>query len=141
MLEDRRVSHRVKLAALWASLMLCYIYCDYFELYQPGKLQSMLAGRLGPIGPATQGSLLAASVLLAVPALMIGLCTLLPVRICRAANVALGALYTLVMAAVLPGTWYYFKMFGAIEICISAAIAWLAFKWPTTNVPAASNDA
>ena len=71
-LEDRIVSHRVKLAALWASLMLCYIYCDYFELYQPGKLQSMLAGRLGPIGPTTQASLLAASVLLAVPALMIG---------------------------------------------------------------------
>jgi len=139
-LEDQRVGHRVKLAALWASLTLCYIYCDYFELYQPGKLQSMLVGVFGPIGPSTQGTLLGASALLAAPALMIALCTLLPLQVCRVANAALGILYTIVMLAVIPGTWYYYKMFAVIEIGLSLSIAWLAFKWPKA-APAAPQSA
>ena len=48
---------RLKLSALWASLTFCYLYGDYFGLYKPGKLQHMLDGA-GPMGPATQGSLL-----------------------------------------------------------------------------------
>ena len=43
--EDIRVHVRFKLFALWTSVMFCYIYGDYFELYQPGKLPAMLAGR------------------------------------------------------------------------------------------------
>ena len=40
----------MKLSALWASTMFCYIYCDYFELYVPGKLDGMLQGKIGPLG-------------------------------------------------------------------------------------------
>jgi len=137
-LDDTPVSVRMKLSLLWASVMLCYIYCDYFELYQPGKLQSMLSGQFGPLGPTTQATLLGASALLAAPALMVALSTVLPARICRVANIVLGAFYTLVMLAVIPGTWYFFKMFAVIEICLSLSIAWLAFAWPESTGPATS---
>jgi hypothetical protein len=70
-LRDVNVDIKLKLSALWASVTLCYLYCDYFELYQAGKLQSMLAGQLEPLGPASQGVLLGVSVLLSLPALMI----------------------------------------------------------------------
>ena len=43
-LEDIKVPVRYKLSAMWASVMFCYIYVDYFELYVPGKLQGMLDG-------------------------------------------------------------------------------------------------
>ena len=49
-LENANVNVRVKLAALWASVMFCYIYADYFGLYVPGKLQGMLEGKMGPLG-------------------------------------------------------------------------------------------
>jgi hypothetical protein len=44
--------------------MFCYAYGDIFWLYQPGKLQEMLAGRMRPFG---QGALVAVSVSMAVP--------------------------------------------------------------------------
>ena len=129
-LEDHEVSHRLKLSALWASLTLCYLYCDYFELYQPGKLTSMLAGQFGPMGPTSQTVLLVASALLALPAVMIALCTLLSLRVCRVMNMVLGVVYTLIMLAVIPGAWLYYKMFAIIEIGLSLSIAWLAYRWP-----------
>lgn len=57
-LDDRRIPVRLKLSLLWSSLMFCYIYGDYFGLYQPGKLQQMIDGQMGPLGPTTQGVLL-----------------------------------------------------------------------------------
>ena len=56
-LLDPPLPRRLVLSALWASLTFCYLYGDYFGLYKPGKLQHMLDGA-GPVGPATQGSLL-----------------------------------------------------------------------------------
>jgi len=37
--QDITVPVRFKLFALWVSVLFFYIYGDYFELYQPGKLQ------------------------------------------------------------------------------------------------------
>ena len=52
-LQDSKVDGKVKLAALWAATMFCDIYGDYFELYVPGKLSSMLDGKMPPLGPVT----------------------------------------------------------------------------------------
>jgi len=79
MFEDVKVPTRLKLSALWAALMFCYVYGDYFGLYQPGKLQSMLQGD-GPLGPTSQGTLVALSILMAIPSLMVFLPIMLPAR-------------------------------------------------------------
>ncbi len=59
MLEDVKVPIRLKLSALWAALMFCYVYGDYFGLYHPGQLQSTLRGD-GPVArsahPRTAGA-------------------------------------------------------------------------------------
>ena len=36
-----------RIAALWASAMMCYIYGDIIALLVPGHLQGVLEGRLG----------------------------------------------------------------------------------------------
>lgn len=43
-LEEPQVNVKLKLAALWASVMFCYLYGDYFELYVPEKVDSLLTG-------------------------------------------------------------------------------------------------
>lgn len=43
-LEDFKINIRIKLSALWTSVMFCYIYGDYFELYVPEKVQGLLNG-------------------------------------------------------------------------------------------------
>ncbi|MFS1525239.1 hypothetical protein ACL7TT_14205 [Microbulbifer sp. 2304DJ12-6] len=41
-LKDIKILTRIKLSALWTSVMFCYIYDDYLELNVPGKMQNML---------------------------------------------------------------------------------------------------
>ena len=125
--------------ALWASVTLCYFYCDSVELYQPGKLQSMLAGEMGPLGAATQGVLLGVSVLMSVPAVMVFLGVALPARASRVANLVFGLVSTLIMLVLLPGVWRYYQYFATVEIALTGTAVWLAWHWPAA--PAVPADA
>jgi hypothetical protein len=129
-LQDSKIPVRLKLSALWASLMFCYIYGDYFGLYQPGKLQGMLEGRMGPLGPTTQGVLLGTSVLMAIPAVMVFLSLVLTPGLDRWANIILGAFFTVIMLITMPGSWVFYVFFGVVEVALSILIVWHAWKWP-----------
>lgn len=129
-LEDLQVPIKLKLAGLWTSLMFCYIYGDYFGLFQAGNLQDMLQGKMGPLGPATQGVLLGTSALLALPALMIFLSLAMKPTINRWVNIVLGVFYALVMLVSMPGAWWFYLFFGVIEIVLSLLIVWYAWMWP-----------
>lgn len=129
-LDDPKVNVKLKLAALWASLMFCYVYGDYFGLYVPGKLAGMLAGRMDPLGAVTQGVLLGTSAMMAVPALMVCLSLLLRPVPSRWANVALGLVYAAIMLMTMPGAWTFYLIFGVIEVALSLAIVWTAWRWP-----------
>ena len=64
--EDIRVHVRLKLFALWSSVMFFYIYGDYIELYEPGRLQEMIAGRM-PFAAISQEVLLRMAGVMVVP--------------------------------------------------------------------------
>ena len=128
-LEDLKIHVRLKLFALWCSVMFFYIYGDYFELYQPGKLQGMLAGS-GPFGRVSQAVLLGMSTIMIVPSLMPFLSLVLPPRINRLLNIAFGALYTTVMVLAIRGAWHFYLFYGLIEIALTLLIVWYAWTWP-----------
>ncbi len=128
-LDDVKVHVKIKIAALWASVMFCYIYADYFDLYRPGALQGMLQGKMGPLGPVTQGVLLGTAAVLAIPSLMIFLSLILKPNINRWTNIILGALYTLINLTNLMSSWAFYVFFGVVEIFITALIAWYALSW------------
>lgn len=130
-LSDFKLHTKLKLSLLWVSTVFCYIYCDYFELYVPGKLQGMLQGTMAPIGPVTQGGLLATSVLLAIPSVLIFLSVALPPRISRWLNIAFGLFYTLMMALLaFKAHWYFYKFFASLEALLTALVVWYAWTWP-----------
>jgi hypothetical protein len=132
-LQSFDVPTPVKLSAAWAATVLCYIYCDYFALYVPGKLQGVMEG-IGPFGPVSQGSLLAAGVLLIIPGVMVFLCVVTRSVVSRVLNIALGAGYTILMLLLAFTTrWYFYKLFAVVEALLTAAIAWMAWKWPKLN--------
>lgn len=128
-LHDIQIHVRYKLSALWAALMFCYIYGDYFGLYVPGKLKGMIGGE-GPVGPISQGSLTGTALLLALPGMMVALSLLLPPNLCRWLNVLLGMFYTAVMLITMPGAWAFYITLGVIEILLSLSISVLALRWP-----------
>lgn len=130
MLEDYRAPAKVKLAALWASTMFCYVYGDYFGLYVAGSLAQMNRGIMGPLGQATPGILTATSLMMAVPSLMVALSLLLPARICRWTCIAFGLLYTAIMAITFPGSELFYKVLAVIEMTLTLAIAIVAVRWP-----------
>ena len=128
-LEDLKIPVRMKLSALWVSMMLLYIYADILSLFRPGQVEEMLAGQMGPL-PVTQGSLLTASILMMIPAVMVFLSLVLKPKAVRWANIILGALYTLINISNLIGeTWVYYISFGVVEIALTLLIIWQSWKW------------
>ena len=129
-LEDTEVSVRLKLAALWTSVMFCYVYGDYFELYVPGKLQEMLKGEMA-LGTVTQGMLVGTAILMAIPSLMIFLSIALPAAVSRWFNVGAGLFYATIMLLILVnGAWAFYMLFAAIEIILTLLVVWYAWRWP-----------
>ena len=131
MLENPKVNIKIKLAALWTSVLFCYVYGDYFELYVPEKVESLLTGNNILDSPT---KLLIASLVLAIPAMMIALSVLLNPKVNRILNVLFGTIFTLMMlfigiTSITP--WYSFYVFLAfIESLITFSIVWFAWKWP-----------
>jgi uncharacterized protein DUF6326 len=119
-----------KLSAGWAATVLCYIYCDHFALYVPGKIQGILEGA-GPFGPVSQWTLLGAGILLIIPSAMVFLSVLLPARASRLPSLIFGVIYTLLMGLLAVMTeWFFYKVFAAVEAILTGAIVWIAWKWP-----------
>ena len=128
-LEDVQLPVKLKLAALWTSVMFLYIYADYFGLFVPGALQSMLDGRMGPLGPTTQGVLIGTSVMLAIPSLMIFLSVALSPNLNRWLNIAMGVIYTLIICITM-WSWYFYILYGVLEITLTGLVVWYAWRWP-----------
>ncbi len=129
-LEDAKIPVKIKLSALWTSLMLCYVYGDYFGLYRPGKLEAMINGKMGPLGSITQNVLIGTSVMMAIPALMVFLALVMKPALSRWVNGTLGLAYAAIMVLTMPGAWRFYQLLGVIEILLSLTILGLAVKWP-----------
>lgn len=128
------VNTRVKLAAAWAALIALYIYADFLSLYRPGQVDEVRRGVLGPF-EVSQATLVMASLIVMIPALMIVLALVLPRGVNRPLNLTLAILYTLVNISNLVGeSWVYYFLFGIAEIAITAYIFFTAWRWPRTGL-------
>lgn len=137
-LKDFEVPVKLKLSALWIAVMFCYIYGDYFGMYVPGALESMLDGQMGPLGPTTQAVLLGTTALMVVPCLMPFLSLLLKPSVNRPVNVFFGIVYSVVMLVTMPGAWMFYQALGVVEILLTLLVAWYAWTWP--RVPAVTRE-
>ena len=128
--EDLKINVKIKLSALWASVMFCYIYADYFGLYKPGKLQAILNGRFFGL-QTTQGVLLGASLMLAIPSVMVFLSVALPSVVNRWLNIVAGAVYTAIILKTM-WVWAFYIFYGVIEVSLTSLVVWYAWRWPKT---------
>lgn len=130
-LKDFDVNIKIKLAALWTATTFCYLYGDYFELYTPGKIKSLISGENVLASPTI---LFIASAILAIPPLMIFLSLVLKPRLNKMLNIIFGLLFTIMMVLIAISSltpWYTFYVFLAIiEATLTFIIVWKAFKWP-----------
>lgn len=129
-LEDIKVSVKLKLAALWTSLMFLIIYLDYFHLYMPGSLKDLIAGKVF-VFDITQGFLLIALAIVAIPALMIFLSVALPPKVNRWINIIIAAVNIPLILFNLAGeAWLHMVVGAVVEVVLLCLIIRYAWKWP-----------
>ena len=133
-LKDFEVNTKIKLAGLWISVVFCYLYGDYFELYTPEKVEGMLAGNSGLDSPL---KLLLASIMMTIPALMVFLSLSLKPGLNRWLNIIFGSIFTLIMLLIAIGSvtpWYTFYVYLAlVESVLTFLIVRMAIQWPKTS--------
>jgi len=129
--EDFKVNTKIKLSALWTSVMFCYIYGDYFSLYVPKKVEEFINGETLLDSPV---KLFLAAILMTIPALMIFASVVLEPKINRWLNIIFGIFYTSIMLLIAFTTvslwWSFYVFLALIESILTAAIVWFAVKWP-----------
>jgi len=130
-LEDFKFNIKIKLSALWTSVTLCYLYGDYFELYVPKKVEGLVSGVNMLDSPL---KLFIASLLLAIPAVMVFLSIVLKPSLNRWLNIVFGIFFTIFVALVGVSSispWRAFYVFLAIiEVLITSTIVAYAWNWP-----------
>lgn len=128
-LEDMKVDVKLKIAALWTSFMFLYIYVDYFHLYMPGSLESILAGKVY-VFDITYIFILVAMTFVIIPALMIFLSVALPAKANRWTNIVMAIVYIPYMLFNLAGeAWLHMYLAAAVEVALLCLVIYYAWKW------------
>ena len=133
-LTNYNVDNKIKLAALWTSLMFLYIYADFFQLMTPEKLEKMIDLQT-PMGPTSPQILVIFSLILIVPSTMIFLSIFLKPLINKWLNISIAALYAsisiLIIFSTLGSEWHkFYILFNLVEVFVFAMIIYQAWKWP-----------
>ena len=133
LLSDLTVPVRLKLSALWVSVMFCYIYGDLFGFFRRDILNDIISGKVRYIG--TQGGLLAAAIVMSIPSVMVFLSLILKSTLNRWLNIILGILYTIIILITMPHAWMYYLYLGIVEAVLTLLIVWFAWTWPKQETP------
>lgn len=123
------VNVRIKLSALWASMLFVFAYVDLFSLYRSDVRADLDAGEVG--GFTVDGPfLLATTAYVVIPALMVFAALVLRPGLNRIVNATLGVLYAGTVVAGAVGEWSYYVLGSVVEVVLLAAIVRLAWTWP-----------
>jgi hypothetical protein len=133
-LERSPVNVRIKLSALWTSMLFVFAYVDLFSLYRPDFRADLEAGEIGDF-TVNQSFLLGTTAYVVIPSLMVFLSLVLRPRVSRIANIALSVVYALTIIAGAIGEWNYFVLGSAVEVMLLAAIVYYAWTWPKEASP------
>jgi hypothetical protein len=130
-LEDVKINVKIKLSALWVTVMFLYVYADVRGFYETGVLEGLIAGELGFL-QINQVFLLVSAIIMTIPSVMVFLSLTLKAKVNRWANIILGIIYTGIILAtmLMPDVWAHYYFVGIVEVVLTALIVWYAWKWP-----------
>lgn len=120
---------RIKISALWVSMLFVFAYVDLFSLYRADVREDLEAGELAGF-TVNQAFLVGTTVYVVVPSLMVFLTLVLRARVSRIANIALSVVYALTVVGGAIGEWGYYVLGSAVEVALLAAVAYYAWTWP-----------
>lgn len=130
--QDYWVNPRIKIAALWTSVLFVYVYVDLFGLFRPDVRADIEAGKMF-VFTIGQGVLLGMTIYVLVPILMLFLSLILPVRSTRTANLVVPVLYAVTVVGSAVGEWSYYLLGSFVEVVLLAGVVYHAWTWQTTT--------
>ncbi len=124
------LSKRDVISTLWVFATVNFIYCDVFSLHHASSLQKLLTGNVDGF-EISEEFLLAFSVVMELPMLMIVLTKILPIKVNRVLNCAVALFMSCVQLWTLysGGNTLHYMFFSVIEIATTLLIFSLALKW------------
>ena len=128
-LEPSPVNVRIKISALWMSMLFVFAYVDLFSLYRPDFRADVEAGEVGGFA-VNQTFLLATTAYVVIPSLMVFCVLVLRPRLNRILNIALAIVYAVSIVATTIGEWTYYVLGSLIEVTLLAAVVFYAWTWP-----------
>ena len=132
-LQDVSINIKLKLSALWAAVMFCYVYGDYIEVYVPGVMSNAMLVEANSSG--LQLKFFAVALLMSIPSLMIFLSLVLKPKINRRLNIVLPALFVLLLVVLnLETAWFFYLYLTGVEILLSLTTIWFAWHWPVNEM-------
>jgi hypothetical protein len=131
-LEDVKINVKLKLSALWVTVMFLFVYVDILGKYEVGHLEEAIAGEVAGF-QITQVWILSALILMTIPSLMVFLSLALPAKVNRWANIIVGIAYIIVQFSSLfiEVPWAYYIFGSIVEVVLLILIIWHAWTWPT----------
>ena len=119
---------RIKISALWTSMLFVFAYVDLFSLYRPDFRADLERGEVGGF-TVDQVFLAGTTAYVLIPSLMVYGALVLRPRINRVANIGLSLVYAITIVAGAIGEWTYYVLGSAVEVALLAAIAYHAWSW------------
>jgi hypothetical protein len=138
-LEPFRVNVRIKISALWTSMLFIFAYVDLFSLYRPDFRADIEAGEIGGF-TVNQSFLLGTTAYVVIPSLMVFCALILRPRLNRVLNIVMSIGYGLTIIAGAIGEWGYYVFGSAIEVALLSAIAYYAWTWPQQTPVVITNE-
>jgi hypothetical protein len=130
--ELSKVNVRVKISALWTAMLFVFAYVDIFSQLRPDFRADVEAGVVGGF-TVNQTFLVATTLYIAIPSLMVFAALVLRPRINRIVNITLSIIFAFTIIAGAVGEWTYYVFGSAIEVALLAAIFHYARTWPKTR--------
>ena len=128
-LEPANVSVRIKIAALWTSMLFVFAYVDIFSLYRPDFRAALEAGEINGL-TVDQAFLVGTTAYVLIPSVMVFCALVLRPRLNRIVNVALSIVLAVSIVVGAIGEWSYYILGSAVEVGLLAAIVHYAWTWP-----------
>jgi len=127
--ESTNVDVRIKIAALWTSMLFVFAYVDIFSLYRADVRAALEEGEIGGF-TVNQAFLVGTTAYVVIAGVMVSCALILRPRLNRMVNIVLSSIYAVTIIGGAIGEWTYYVLGSAIELALLAAIAYYAWTWP-----------
>ena len=122
-----KMDRKVLLSTLWVVVMFNMAFADIFSFMFPEDLTGATAS--GGEIQVTQGFLVVAAILVAIPIAMILLSRVFEYRVNRWANI-IASVITIAFVIGGGSATIHYIIFATIEVVCMLLIIWFAWKWP-----------